>query len=117
MADELVTLNSRPSEERVEETNLPTLSGFPKWLIAAYLILGLYVGVNFIVFGIGAEGTPERRDNSFVLTNHGQLVREISAQEYELASAHLLHGFSGHWIIFYFYIAAAAFTSAGRNKL
>lgn len=113
---ELVTLTSpAPEPPAAKPKTIAEGLGFPNWLTVIYLVLGFYVMVNFVTFVIGADGTPERSGDKFVLTSHGTVVREISREEYDLASAHLLHGFSGHWLIFYFYFASASFVAASKR--
>lgn len=113
---ELVTLTSpAPQPLAPKPRTIAEGIGFPNWLTVVYLVLGFYVMVNFVTFVFGADGTPERHGDKFVLTNHGTVVREISREEYDLASAHLLHGFSGHWLIFYFYFASASFVAASKR--
>lgn len=113
---ELVTLNS-PAPE-LPEPDPKTIAegiGLSRWLTAIYLALGFYVMVNFVVFVIGAEGTPDRVGEMFVLKYRTTVIREITREEYDIASAHLLHGFSGHWLIFYFYFASAGMYAASKK--
>jgi hypothetical protein len=72
--------------------------------------------VNFFIFGLGANGSPEIKNDKYVLSNHGQIVKELSKDEYDVASAQSLRGFSGHWIIFYFYFTAVAFLQVKEQK-
>lgn len=77
--------------------------------IVAYVLIGFYAMLNFMIFGLGAKGSPMIIDEKYVLRIHGQSDQEISKQEYDIASAQLLRGFSGHWIVFYFYFTTFAF--------
>ena len=80
--EELVTLTSELSNSKPAGA-FPSVSGFPSWLTAIYLSLGVYVVVNFFVFILGAEGSPYRRGEEYTLENHGKVVREISREAYD----------------------------------
>ena len=74
----------------------------PRW--AQYIIRGffIYALINFaLFFFLSHGGTPEVRDGKYVLHSHGQVIRELSEEEYEHQNAYVLRGFSGHWMIFY----------------
>ena len=36
-----------------------------------------------------------------VLHNHGDVIRELTDEEYERHEAYVFRGFSGHWLVFY----------------
>jgi len=75
----------------------------PKWPVWAYLLViaaFLYAFINFaICFGL-IHGTPEVRDGLYVLSDHGRIIRELSADEYRWQQAYIARGFSGHWMFF-----------------
>jgi hypothetical protein len=74
----------------------------PLW--ARYLLRALffYAIINFALFlFLSRGGVPDVRDGKYVLHNHGQVIRELSAEEYERQKAYVLRGFSGHWMVFY----------------
>ena len=65
-------------------------------------VFAAYVLVNGTLEFIRAlGGTPDIWDGRFVLHQHGTFVRELSGEEYHIEQAHVLRGFSGHWMIFY----------------
>lgn len=113
---ELVTLTSSPEVPPPTPNTIAERLGLTNWLTGVYLVLGFYVTVNFFLFALGSEGSPEQRGDQYLLTYKGNVLRELSKEEYDRASAHLLHGFSGHWLIFYFYFASTAFVSASRQR-
>lgn len=81
----------------------------PAWMWFCCLLLGAYVLFNFFFFLIMGEGNPEVEGGKYWLKNKGVVVRELTRQEYDAESARVLHGFSGHWLAFYFYIACASY--------
>lgn len=85
-------------------------------LIVAYVLIGFYAMLNFMIFGLGAKGSPMIIEGKYVLKIHGQSDQEISKQEYDVASAQSLRGFSGHWVIFYFYFTSVAFLQFKNQK-
>ena len=81
----------------------------PVWMRGCYLVIGAYVLFNFLYFLMNAAGNPEIDGGRYFLKNHGVVIRELTLQEYNAESARVLHGFSGHWLIFYFYIACSSY--------
>ncbi len=112
----IISIQNSLIESRADAVNTDEKSKIPKWLIAAYFVVGFYAMLNFLIFGLGAEGNPSIKGDKYVLENHGHIIREISKDEYDIASAQVLRGFSGHWIIFYFYITTVAFLQVKELK-
>ena len=72
-------------------------------------VIFVYAIVNFMLFMVATEGgSPTIQDGKYLLLNHGELIREISLEEYSAFKANEVRGFSGHWLVFY-YVAAACF--------
>jgi amino acid transporter len=109
----LTTLMSPPvGEAKNEDSNIP------KGVVAAYFILAAYVLINFVLFisAVGLKGSPMVQDGKYVISNHGTVVKELTKSEYDEARSRLLRGSSGHWLLFYFYIACVAlYSSKNRN--
>ena len=85
---------------------------YPRWLVGAGVVLMAYVMVNF-AWGMWAldGGSPDIRDGQYVLQQHGQVIRTLSADDYRGYKAWEVRMFSGHWLIFYFMpLAFFAFT-------
>ncbi|MBN1912163.1 MAG: hypothetical protein JW818_20755 [Pirellulales bacterium] len=74
----------------------------PKWIIILAGILFVYAGVNFMTVMMSMEGNVASResDGSFALTDHGQVVRELSEDEYHLYRSCEVRAMSGHWMFF-----------------
>lgn len=81
----------------------------PTWL-AVIAIGGLYyAGINFILFMTSQLGVPDIKDGQYILHNHGQLIKNLTEQEYHHYKANEVRGFSGHWLAFYGVAAAVLF--------
>jgi hypothetical protein len=76
------------------------LAVFPRWARVVLVAALLYTGFNFFS-SFSEGGTPEIRNNQFVLMNHGKLIRTLSQDEYVTYKRYVARGFSGHWIFFY----------------
>lgn len=74
----------------------------PAWIQSIVICLFFYVLVNFVLFFfLMSGGSPSEINGKYVLQTHGQMVRELTVQEYHQQKAYVLRGFSGHWMIFY----------------
>jgi hypothetical protein len=85
-----------------KDLSVKLFAGAPRW--ARYLTKAFfaYAVINFALFFVLSEGgVPEERDGKYVLHNHGNVIRELSEEEYERQNAYVLRGFSGHWMVFY----------------
>ena len=105
-----VTKSGSPNDEMVDNAS------DPGWFMFTCLILGAYAALNFLIFFLTYEGNPKFEAGLFWLEDHGKVIREISQAEYDAVSAKRLHGFSGHWLVFYFYIAGSSFLSIKKRK-
>lgn len=115
--DELITINPQSANRSDQRLELGALEFIkPDWRMALYCTLGLYVMANFFIFVLGAEGSPEIVKGEYVLTNRTKIIRTITREEYDVASAQELRGISGHWLIFYFYLSLAACSSYKSRK-
>ncbi len=76
--------------------------GLPRWAPPLLTAAFAYTIVNFGLFMIfhGARGAPHVRDGVYALTDHGRVLRTLTASEYRWERAWLVRGFSGHWILF-----------------
>src|SRR5690606_21313269 len=82
-------------------------AGLPAWAkILGFCILA-YAALNFLLLlAHTGGGSPVVREEKFVLLNHGKVVREISELEYAALSAGQVRGFSGLWLVFYYWPTA-----------
>jgi heme A synthase len=91
-------ISSRRSESQADGFTMPE---WPAW---AFLLAGaafLYAGINFAAFvALSQGGTPEIRDGGFVLSDHGRIIRALTADEYRWQQVYIVRGFSGHWMFF-----------------
>jgi hypothetical protein len=73
----------------------------PRWLRILTGVFFAYAFLNFAAFMILAEGGgPEERDGKYYLMSHGRVIREITEAEFHQQQAHVVRGFSGHWMLF-----------------
>jgi hypothetical protein len=75
----------------------------PRWAQILGATTMAYAALNFGLFFLHAsEGSPRREgDGSYVLADHGRMVRPITADEFAYHKALEARGFSGHWMVFY----------------
>jgi hypothetical protein len=75
--------------------------GTPAWLV--YVAIGgfFYAMLNFILFAVSQRGVPAVWDGQYVLHDHGNLIKNLTEEEYHQSKANEVRGFSGHWIAFY----------------
>lgn len=102
-----------------EKTDTPgsvelDLEHAPKWLQVIAWGGAFYAALNFVLFLISQDGSPTVKDGQFILENHGKLIKILTEQEYHHYLANQLRGFSGHWMAFYGF-AAAALYPPGKN--
>lgn len=86
----------------------------PRWLTIVAIICFFYAFINFAWFMAAHPGVTDIKDGQYILHNHGQLIRTLTAQEYRHYEAVTVRGFSGHWLAFYS-IAAAILFPFGRQ--
>lgn len=89
----------------------------PPWLKIVCGIFIAYAAVNFALgIGLSQGGAPDIWDGRYVLQNKGTLIRELTAQEYQLHQAYEVRIFSGHWMVFYLLIAAAYSSCLSQDR-
>jgi hypothetical protein len=88
----------------------------PKWMIVVAIGGICYAFFNFLFFMFSDDGTPTIQNGHYVLQNHGQWVKDISAQQYHRYKTNTLRGFSGHWIAFYGVAMLVLFPSAHTHS-
>lgn len=86
-----------PKDEMQEKL----LAQAPRWLKVMTVTLLAYALVNFVTFIALAEGgVSENHGNSYFVSSHGKVVRELTEDEYHQHQAYELRGFSGVWMAF-----------------
>jgi len=90
-------------------------AAIPRWARYTIKAFFAYAIINFaLFFFLSRDGVPDVRDGKYVLHNHGQVVRELSENEYEWQKAYVIRGFSGHWMVFYL-VSAIVFWYRGKS--
>ena len=80
---------------------------FPLWVVVLGIGVFAYAFVNFfIAMGLSEGGVPGIRGDKYVIESHGRLIRELTEGEYHLHKAYEIRGFSGHWLVFYYFPCA-----------
>jgi hypothetical protein len=76
-----------------------SMSPKPCKLIAGFFFA--YAILNFILsIVISGGGGPRIEDGNYVISSHGQTLKQITEAEYIKARAQVTRGFSGHWMLF-----------------
>jgi hypothetical protein len=74
----------------------------PPWARYSIIAFAAYALINFLIFlALSKGGSADIRNGVYVLHNHGNVIKELTEQEYQRQQAYSLRGFSGHWMIFY----------------
>jgi hypothetical protein len=81
----------------------------PTWLTVLAIGGFFYTFINMVMLMPSQSGVPDIQNGHYVLHNHGQLIKTLTAQEYHYYKASVIRGFSGHWLAFYGIAAAILF--------
>lgn len=74
----------------------------PKILLMLPVFFLIYGAFSFFLFQITVEGGgPSIIDAKYVLSNHGDVIREITFAEYQKFQAAEIRFFSSLWLVFY----------------
>jgi len=74
----------------------------PIWARVLFLVAFYYAVVNFGLFMVRTGGmSVQQRAGENVLTNHGRVIRKVTAEEAAQHETLVARGFSGHWMVFY----------------
>jgi hypothetical protein len=85
------------------------------WMVTIAILGFVYAIINFLLFILSQPGTPEIKDGHYILQNHGQLIKNLTENEYYHYRANQTRGFSGHWIAFYGIAASVLFQQRDRS--
>jgi len=86
----------------------PDLMKLLVFMVVLYALGNFFYSVLHLM-----EGSPSLRGGSYIVENRGELIREITLEEYEKLKRLEIRAFSGHWLIFflmptaYFYLKPA----------
>jgi hypothetical protein len=87
----------------------------PRWLQIMTKVFMAYAVLNFIIFiFLVGGGGPREKDGKYVLANHGQVIRELTEEEFHRYQAYVVRGFSGHWMLF---SSASLLVLVGAGKM
>ena len=92
-----------PSKKRTAPwvSNWELLERIPCWVLGACMVTVFYAVASFAVLSaLASEGCPVEENGSYHLEDHGEVVRELTKEEYQHLEALKVRGFSGLWILF-----------------
>jgi hypothetical protein len=89
----------------------------PFWLkaLSAVLFIYAFIGFFYSVFVLNDGGVPSIISGQKVLESHGNIIRILTEQEYELHQAYSVRAFSSIWLIFYTVGIAALYSMRKEN--
>jgi len=80
--------------------------GLPKWAVRAIQIVGLLFAAHFVPFLVQSHAaSPEIINGEYVLSNHGQIVKELTESQYRWLKGSELRLFATGWLSFYLALA------------
>ncbi len=86
-----------PNDDKLNKMALRS----PFWLRIIAAIIFAYSFINFAAFGIFSEGGgAQKRGDRYVLTSHGDVIRDLSEAEFHQHQAYEVRMFSGGWMLF-----------------
>jgi len=105
-------------ERRSDFWQLATIN-VPKLLRYFCLIFTAYAFFNFFftIFILNEGGGPSEINGQKVLHSHGNIIRNLTDEEYDLHKAYSKRTFSGHWMVFYCLAFTALLSNLKGNKL
>ena len=80
---------------------IPYFKKSPTWLNTIVIAGFTYAVLSFIITKNSYIGTPEIDNGKYILSEHGQFIKNITEMEFHKLKANELIGFSGIWISFY----------------
>jgi hypothetical protein len=64
-----------------------------------------------MLFMTSQIGSPSIKDGQYILENHGTFIKILTEAEYNHFQANIVRGFSGHWLLFYSFVATLLYPS------
>jgi hypothetical protein len=78
------------------------LAQLPGWARVLMVCIFAYALLNFSLFlANSGGGVPLENNGTFLLENHGTVIRKLTEVEYHVQRAYEARGFSGIWLVFY----------------
>lgn len=89
----------------------------PTWMQALCIFFLLYTFFNFTntLFTLNEEGVPAIVNGKKVLQSQGQVIRELTDEDFFRYQADTFRASSGHWMVFYI-VSMTIFFSHQRTK-
>ena len=80
--------------------------GLPKWAVRATQIVFLFFAAHFVLFLVQSHAaSPEIINGQYVLSNHGQIVKELTESQYKWLKGSELRLFATGCLSFYLALA------------
>ena len=80
--------------------------GLPKWALRATQIVFLFFAAHFVLFLVQSHAaSPEIINGQYVLSNHGEIVKELTESQYRWLKGSELRLFATGWLSFYVALA------------
>jgi len=80
----------------------------PGWVLLADALFSAYAIMNFVLcMSLTGGGNAEIVNGQHLLTSHAHVLAHLTEREYHLQKAYDLRGFSGVWIVFWFFAATS----------
>ena len=106
MADaetELDKIMTGSERERLDAEKRRARRFRPRPLVVGLFCLFLYALVNFTIsLSLLSGGVPEQQGDSFHLTSHGKILKDLSPSEYHWYRAYQTRLATGHWMVLLF---------------
>ncbi len=95
----------------------PSLStnGLFVHLLICYFLLYTFFNFTNNLFALNQEGVPTIVDGKKVLQSHGEVLKELTDEEFFRYQAYTFRGSSGHWMVFYI-VSMTILLSHQRSK-
>ena len=85
--------------QNIQKTQTLIWGHTPRLVRVAMVAAVINAVINFVLAFMQTDGAvPERRDEHYVLQNHGQVIRVLTEKEYRRCQAYEVLQFSGIWI-------------------
>ena len=91
----------------------------PKWMITISKFLFFYMFFNFFftIFVLQSGGSPNEINGKKILSNHGNIIKELTDEEYNRHNAYTVRTLSGHWMIFYCVAMTVLYSYSKEKRL
>ncbi|MDU1889748.1 MAG: hypothetical protein E6767_03580 [Dysgonomonas sp.] len=77
------------------------LRQIPKWFIVIVALGFIYTFISSVIYAASNIGMTDIVNGEYVLQEHGDIVKNLTEQEYHSYNSSQLRYFSGGWMVFY----------------